>query len=106
MVREFAGLGRIHFAHLRNVKVNERGDFHETGHATGSGSLDMGAIVRAYYEANYDGYVRPDHGRMIWGETGKPGYGLYDRALGAVYLNGLWEGIASVPMKVSSPSDT
>ncbi len=28
---------------------------------------------------------------MIWGETGKPGYGLYDRALGAVYLNGLWK---------------
>jgi mannonate dehydratase len=28
---------------------------------------------------------------MIWGETGKPGYGLYDRALGAAYLNGLWE---------------
>ena len=40
---------------------------------------------------NYDGYVRPDHGRMIWGETGKPGYGLYDRALGAAYLNGLFE---------------
>ncbi|MDP2680942.1 MAG: mannonate dehydratase, partial [Rhodoferax sp.] len=33
------------------------------------------------------------HGRMIWGETGKPGYGLYDRALGAVYLNGLWEAV-------------
>ena len=28
---------------------------------------------------------------MIWGETGRPGYGLYDRALGAVYINGLWE---------------
>jgi hypothetical protein len=41
----------------------------------------MGAIVRAYYEAKFDGYVRPDHGRMISGETGKPGYGLYDRAL-------------------------
>jgi mannonate dehydratase len=94
MVREFAGRGRIHFAHLRNVKVNERGDFHETGHSSASGSLDIGAIVRAYYEANYEGYVRPDHGRMIWGETGRPGYGLYDRALGAVYLNGLWEGIA------------
>ena len=53
----------------------------------------MGEIVRAYYEAKFDGYVRPDHGRMIWGETGKPGYGLYDRALGAVYLNGLWEGV-------------
>jgi mannonate dehydratase len=47
------------------------------------------------YEANYEGYVRPDQGRMIWGETGRPGYGLYDRALGAVYLNGLWEGIAT-----------
>ena len=30
---------------------------------------------------------------MIWGETGRPGYGLYDRALGAVYINGLIEAI-------------
>ena len=30
---------------------------------------------------------------MIWGETGRAGYGLYDRALGAVYINGLIEGI-------------
>jgi mannonate dehydratase len=96
LVREFAGLGRIHFAHLRNVKVNEKGDFFETGHRSDTGSLDMGEIVRAYYEAGFAGYVRPDHGRMIWGETGKPGYGLYDRALGAVYLNGLWEGIDKV----------
>ena len=28
---------------------------------------------------------------MIWGETGRPGYGLYDRALGASYINGIWE---------------
>ena len=54
----------------------------------------MAEIVKAYYDVGFDGYVRPDHGRMIWGETGKPGYGLYDRALGAVYLNGLWEGIS------------
>ncbi len=94
MVREFAGKGRIHFAHLRNVKNDESGDFYETGHRSADGSLDMAEIVRAYYEAGFDGYARPDHGRMIWGETGKPGYGLYDRALGAVYLNGLWEGIA------------
>jgi mannonate dehydratase len=96
MVREFAGQGRIHFAHLRNVKNDESGDFYETGHRSADGSLDMAEIVRAYYEAGYEGYVRPDHGRMIWGETGKPGYGLYDRALGAVYLNGIWEGIAKV----------
>ncbi len=37
--------------------------------------------------------MMPDHGRMIWGEVAMPGYGLYDRALGATYLNGLWEAI-------------
>jgi len=91
LVREFAPRQRIPFAHLRNVKVNERGDFSETGHLSADGSLDMAAIVAAYVDAGFEGYVRPDHGRMIWGETGKPGYGLYDRALGAVYLTGLWE---------------
>jgi mannonate dehydratase len=94
MVREFAGAGRIHFAHIRNIKVDAKGNFHETAHKTDCGSLDIAGIVKAYYDAGYEGYVRSDHGRMIWGETGKPGYGLYDRALGAVYLNGLWEGIA------------
>ena len=79
-------MGRIHFAHLRNVKVNDAGDFEETAHKSDCGSLDMAAIVKAYHDVGYEGYARPDHGRMIWGETGKPGYGLYDRALGAVYL--------------------
>ena len=54
---------------------------------------NMAAIVKAYHDTGSTGYVRPDHGRMIWGETGKPGYGLYDRALGAVYINGLWEAV-------------
>ena len=31
---------------------------------------------------------------MIWDEKGTPGYGLYDRALGAAYLLGLWEAIS------------
>ena len=39
------------------------------------------------------GSLGSDHGRMIWDEQGRPGYGLYDRALGAAYLNGLWEAI-------------
>ena len=41
----------------------------------------MNQIVKALVETGYTGYFRPDHGRMIWGETGKPGYGLYDRHL-------------------------
>jgi mannonate dehydratase len=94
LVREFGAMGRIHFGHLRNIKLAADGSFYESGHRSADGSLDMAAIVKAYHDVGFDGYVRPDHGRMIWGETGRPGYGLYDRALGAVYLNGLWEAIS------------
>ncbi len=99
LVREFGGMGRIHFAHIRNVKVNAAGDFEETAHLSGCGSLDVAAIVKAYVESGHEVYVRPDHGRMIWGETGKPGYGLYDRALGAMYITGLWEAVEKYAKK-------
>jgi len=55
----------------------------------------MVAILKALHRNSFEGPLRPDHGRMIWGETGKPGYGLFDRALGAAYLDGLWEAISS-----------
>jgi mannonate dehydratase len=97
LVREFGARGRIHFAHLRNVQTDAAGDFHETSHRSADGSLDMAEIVKAYFETGFEGYARPDHGRMIWGETGRAGYGLFDRALGAVYLNGIWEGLAKHP---------
>ena len=83
---------RIYFAHLRNVRINNQW-FKETAHESNAGSLDMYEIVKALQEVGFDGYVRPDHGRMIWGEVARPGYGLYDRALGACYLNGLWEAV-------------
>lgn len=102
MVREFSGRGRVHFAHLRNVKVEANGDFMETSHRSADGSLDMAEIIQAYHDTHFDGYFRPDHGRMIWGETGRAGYGLYDRALGAVYLNGIWEGIAKAKSNAGS----
>jgi mannonate dehydratase len=54
----------------------------------------MREVMKAYAEIGFTGPMRPDHGRMIWGEAGRPGYGLYDRALGAMYLRGLWEGLA------------
>ena len=84
---------RIYFAHLRQLRYEGKTDFAEAGHLTAAGDLDIYAIVRALVKNGFDGYVRPDHGRNIWGEKGKPGYGLYDRALGAAYLNGLFEGI-------------
>ena len=86
--------GRIHFAHVRNLKFHSREDFEEAAHLSADGSFDMYAIMEALYDIGFDGPIRPDHGRMIWGESAMPGYGLYDRALGAAYLNGLWEAIS------------
>jgi mannonate dehydratase len=86
--------GRIHFAHVRNLKFNFPGDFEEAAHLSSDGSFDMYAIIKALFDIGFDGPIRPDHGRMIWGETAMPGYGLYDRALGAAYINGLWEAIS------------
>lgn len=82
--------GRIHFVHGRNVSSVGAKAFHESPHPFGD--VDLPAVVRVLRETGFDGPMRPDHGRMIWGETGRPGYGLYDRALGAAYLRGLWEG--------------
>ncbi|MFU0828541.1 MAG: Mannonate dehydratase [Lachnoclostridium sp.] len=93
MIREFGSQGRIHFAHLRNLKHLDEKVFTETAHYSSCGDLDMYEIVKALYDSGFHGYIRSDHGRMIWGEKARPGYGLYDRALGSTYLLGLWEAI-------------
>ena len=91
MTEKYAARDRIAFVHMRNVLVLEDGSFEECAHPSSRGSIDMYEITKALVKNGFDGYVRPDHGRMIWGEKGKPGYGLYDRALGAAYINGLFE---------------
>src|SRR5262245_16135203 len=97
MVRRIGGMGRIHFAHCRNVRVTGPRQFHETAHPSGYGSVDLYQVLRGLREIGFQGPMRPDHGRMIWGETGRPGYGLYDRALGITYLQGLWEALERGP---------
>ncbi|MDE7373446.1 MAG: mannonate dehydratase, partial [Clostridia bacterium] len=98
MVAKYTAMGRIHFMHIRNIKLVD-GGFEETAHDQNYGSMDIIGIVKALHDNGFDGYVRPDHGRMIWGETGKPGYGLYDRALGASYLNGVFETVERLSQK-------
>jgi mannonate dehydratase len=85
--------GRIPFVHMRNIRVSGERDFSETAHPSRCGDIDMYAVLKELLDGGFDGYIRPDHGRMIWGETGRAGYGLYDRALGAAYIGGLYEGI-------------
>lgn len=94
IIREFVSKDRVPFVHIRNIKfMNNKESFHESAHLSTDGSLDMYKIMKALHDTHFDGYVRPDHGRNIWGENGRPGYGLYDRALGITYLNGLWEAL-------------
>ncbi len=111
--------GRIHFAHVRNLKFNtfqrddgsavtawtgekiKQGDrdFEEAAHLSSDGSFDMYEIVKALYDIGFEGPIRPDHGRQIWGEKSMPGYGLYDRAIGAAYICGLWEAVEKASKK-------
>ncbi len=94
MARRLGERGRINFMHCRNVRVTGERRFNECEHPTAFGAVDMRGVLQALHDTGYTGPMRPDHGRMIWGERGRPGYGLYDRALGAMYLQGLWEGLA------------
>ena len=46
------------------------------------------------HDGGFEGYIRPDHGRHLWDEKPgnvRPGYGLYDRALGIMYMLGAWD---------------
>ena len=94
MAAKYTAQGRVHFVHLRNVlHTDDHDSFCEVGHCSNAGSLDMAGVVKALVENGFNGYARPDHGRNVFGEDGKPGYGLYDRALGAAYINGLFEAV-------------
>ncbi|MCR5090774.1 MAG: mannonate dehydratase [Oscillospiraceae bacterium] len=92
IVRKYCS--RIAFAHIRNVKHFPNGDFSEASHRDCDGDTGILEILRAYHDSGFDGYIRPDHGRHLWGEgpgTCRPGYGLYDRALGIMYMLGAWD---------------
>ena len=93
IARTIGGRGRIHFAHCRNVAITGERKFHEAPHPSRFGDVPMREVLSALVDVGFTGPMRPDHGRMIWGEHGRPGYGLHDRALGAMYLQGLWEGL-------------
>ncbi|KAF1291343.1 mannonate dehydratase [Candidatus Enterococcus leclercqii] len=97
MIREVGH--RINFVHFRNVGFLGERDFIETAHLSTAGSLDMAAIMEALVEVGFDGVLRPDHGRTVWGEVARPGYGLYDRAMGLTYAQGLHEALTKAKEK-------
>ena len=78
----------------KRARSRASAQFHEAPHPSRFGDVRHARrCLRALLDVGFTGPMRPDHGRMIWGEHGRPGYGLHDRALGAMYLQGLWEGL-------------
>ncbi len=86
-------INKVNFVHLRNVINFGNKSFTETAHNDPKGAIDFYILIKELLDNNYTGPYRPDHGRDIWDENGNPGYGLYDRALGANYIEGIIEGI-------------
>ena len=73
-----------------SVAVN----FDSFGHTQG--------LVQILSKCGYEGYIRPDHGRHLWSEgpgNVRPGYGLYDRALGIMYMLGLRDSVEKFDKK-------
>jgi mannonate dehydratase len=94
----------IHFAHLRNVKREPDGSFHEAEHL--EGDTDMVAVVLALMteerRRRADGRddaeipMRPDHGHAIVDDIGKkvnPGYSCIGRLKGLAELRGIMRAI-------------
>ena len=93
-IRHFAGQGKMHFAHYRNINRGGTADhFSEIFHDE-DGEADMYAAMKAYIDSGFDGPMRPDHAPTMEGEgNDHPGYALQGRLLAVGYMKGLMEAI-------------
>jgi mannonate dehydratase len=103
MVKAFAD--RIHFAHLRNITIEEDGSFYEAEHL--EGGADMAHVILALMQeearrrkegrADWRIPMRPDHGHLLADDIGKtrinPGYSLIGRLKGLAELRGIMRAV-------------
>ena len=107
MVNEFGS--RIHFVHLRNIKREQHGSFHESEHLDGDNDI-VGLVQALLSEENkrrvdngtennrdanraHEIPMRPDHGHTLAAELGdpniRPGYSFAGRMKGLAELRGV-----------------
>ena len=105
MIREFHD--RIYFVHLRNIKREADGSFHESEHLEGDN--DMVGVVNALLDeeqrrkglppARREIPMRPDHGHAMGGEKAdkrvRPGYSYAGRMKGLAELRGVMHALSA-----------
>ncbi|HEY3836743.1 MAG TPA: mannonate dehydratase [Bryobacteraceae bacterium] len=113
MARSFAR--RIHFLHLRQVRREPDGSFHETEHL--GGDSDMIGVVRIMLEeerrrgeqgrSDWEIPMRPDHGHLLGDDIGRPGnagYSFVGRLKGLAELRGAIRGLQFAHPELRAPA--
>lgn len=97
---------RVHFAHLRNVRIEKEKTFQEANHL--NGSADMVDILSVLLGAEEEGHqipMRPDHGHALAsdiGSGGNPGYTYIGRLKGLAELRGIISALRHQSVQVAS----